>query len=92
MIGTPPFSIRSPSQARVAGRTVSDPTTATATTRIVPVANDWKVDAPARYIPAIAIITVKPEIITARPEVAAAAASEADSLRPDSRSSRSRRR
>jgi hypothetical protein len=57
--------------------------TATATTRIVPVANDWNVDAPARYIPAIAIITVKPEIITARPEVAAAAASEADSLRPD---------
>ena len=55
-------------------------------------ANDSKVDAPARYIPAIAIITVKPEIITARPEVAAAAASEADSLRPNSRSSRSRRR
>ena len=41
----------------VAGRTVSDPTTAKATTRIVPVANDWKVDAPARYMPAIAIIT-----------------------------------
>ena len=40
-------------------------------------ANDWKVGAPARYIPAIAIITVKPETITARPEVAAAAASDA---------------
>ncbi len=92
MIGTPPFSTRSPSQASVAGSTVSDPTTASATTRIVPVANDWKVDAPARYIPAIATITVKPETMTARPEVAAAAASDAVSLRPDSRSSRSRRR
>ena len=92
MIGTPPFSTRSPSQARIAGSTVSDPTIATATTRIVPVANDSKVGAPARYIPAIAIITVKPETITARPEVAAAAASDASSLRPASRSSRSRRR
>ena len=87
-----PFSTRSPSQARTAGRTVSEPITATATTRIVPVANDGKVGAPARYMPAIAIITVNPETITARPEVAAAAASEACSLRPDSRSSRSRRR
>jgi len=56
------------------------------------VANEVKVGAPARYIPAIAMITVKPEIITARPEVAAAAASDASSLSPDSRSSRSRRR
>src|SRR5919202_879642 len=58
MIGTPPFSTRSPSQARVAGSTVSEPMTAIATTRIVPVANDWKVGSPDRYIPAIAIITV----------------------------------
>ncbi len=91
-IGTPPFSTRSPSQDRIAGRTVSDPTSATATTRIVPVANDWKVGVPAKYIPAIAIITVNPETSTARPEVAAAAASAASSLRPASRSSRSRRR
>ena len=55
-------------------------------------ANDWNVGVPARYIPAMAIITVKPETITARPEVAAAAASAASSLRPSSRSSRSRRR
>ena len=46
MIGTPPFSTRSPSQASSAGSTVSEPTTATATTMIVPVANDVKVDAP----------------------------------------------
>ena len=88
----PPFSTRSPSQASSAGRTVSDPTTATATTMIVPVANDVKVDAPPRYMPAIATITVRPETSTARPEVAAAAASDASWLRPDSRSSRSRRR
>ncbi len=92
MIGTPPFSTRSPSQARSAGRTVSDPTTATATTMIVPVANDVNVGAPPKYMPAMATITVRPETSTARPEVAAAAASEASSLRPDSRSSRSRRR
>ena len=92
MIGTPPFSTRSPSQARIAGRTVSEPTTATATTMIVPVANDVKVGSPARYIPAIATMTVRPETSTARPDVAAAAASEAFSLLPDSRSSRSRRR
>ena len=92
MIGTPPFSTRSPSHASVAGSTVKDPTTATATTMIVPVAKDWNVAAPARYMPDIAIITVKPETSTARPEVAAAAANEASSLRPASRSSRSRRR
>ena len=92
MIGTPPFSTRSPSHAKSAGSTVSEPTTATATTMIVPVANDSKVGAPARYIPAIASITVRPETSTARPDVAAAAASDASSLLPRSRSSRSRRR
>ena len=55
-------------------------------------ANDSKVGVPARYMPAMAIITVKPETITALPEVAAAAARAASSLRPASRSSRSRRR
>ena len=92
MIGTPPFSTRSPSQASSAGRTVRDPTTATATTMIVPVANEVNVGAPPRYMPAMATITVRPEMSTARPDVAAAAASDASSLRPDSRSSRSRRR
>ena len=92
MIGTPPFSTRSPSQASSAGKTVSDPTTATATTMIVPVANDVNVGAPPKYMPAMATITVRPETSTARPDVAAAAASEASSLAPDSRSSRSRRR
>ena len=55
-------------------------------------ANDSKVGVPAKYIPAMAMITVNPETSTARPEVAAAAASDASWLLPDSRSSRSRRR
>ena len=75
-----------------AGRTVTEPTIATATTMIVPVANDVKVELPVKYMPAIATMTVKPEISTARPEVAAAAASAASALRPLARSSRSRRR
>jgi hypothetical protein len=78
--------------ASTAGSTVSEPTTATATTRIVPVANEVKVASPAMYMPAIAIITVRPETSTARPDVAAAASSEARSPRPRARSSRSRRR
>ena len=75
-----------------AGSTVSEPITATATTRIVPVANEVNVASPAMYMPAMAIITVKPEIRTARPDVAAAATSDACSLVPAARSSRSRRR
>jgi hypothetical protein len=47
---------------------------------------------PAKNMPAIAIITVKPETSTARPEVAAAACSAACGPRPASRSSISRRR
>ena len=87
-----PLFTRSPSFDRTAGSTVSDPTIAIATTRIVPVANERKVGAPARYMPPMAIITVKPETSTARPDVAAAASSAASSLRPAARSSRSRRR
>ena len=45
---------------------------------------------PEKNIPAIAIITVMPEMSTARPDVAAAASSAAGSLRPARRSSRSR--
>ena len=90
--GMRPLSTLSPSLERTAGSTVSDPMTEIATTRIVPVANELNVAAPARYMPAIAIITVKPEISTARPDVAAAACSAASSPRPAARSSRSRRR
>ena len=86
-----PFSILSPSFDSRAGRTVSEPIIATATTTIVPVANDVKSGSPPRYIPPIANITVQPEISTARPEVAAAASSAASGPRPAARSSRSRR-
>ena len=84
--------MRSPSQASTAGRTVSDEAIAIATTRIVPWANEMNVLSPVRNMPAIAAITVRPEISTARPEVAAATSSAERSLRPAARSSRSRRR
>jgi hypothetical protein len=64
---------------------------ATATTIIVPIANDMNVLSPEKNIPAMAIRTVIPEMSTARPDVAAAASSAAVSLRPARRSSRSRR-
>ena len=70
---------------------MSDANIAIATTRIVPSANEMKVLSPLRNMPAIAAITVRPEISTARPEVAAATSSASRSLRPAARSSRSRR-
>ncbi len=63
-----------------------------ATTSIVAAAKPSKVLSPLMNIPAIATITVKPEIRTERPDVAAAASTEADSVRPAARSSRSRLR
>ena len=87
-----PFSTRSPSQDSIAGRTVSDAIIAIAITRIVPTANAIKVLSPLISMPAIATITVRPEISTARPEVAAATCSASSGLRPAARSSRSRRR
>ena len=90
--GTRPLFTRSPSFERIAGSTVSEPITAIATTMMVPVANDENVAAPPKYMPAIATITVSPEIRTARPDVAAAASRAASSERPRARSSRSRRR
>ena len=67
MIGTRPFSTLSPSLERTAGSTVSDPSTAMPTTRIVPIANDLNTMLPAKNMPAIAIITVRPEMSTAWP-------------------------
>jgi hypothetical protein len=85
-----PFSILSPSLPSSAGSTVSEPIIATRTTIIVPTEKDMNVLSPEKNIPAIAIITVMPEMSTARPDVAAAASSAAPSLRPARRSSRSR--
>ena len=90
--GILPLSIRSPSHARSAGSTVSEANIAIATTRIVPSAKEMNVLSPLRNMPAIATITVRPEIRTARPDVAAATASASRGSRPAARSSRSRRR
>ena len=62
MIGTRPFSTLSPSLESTAGRTVTEPSTATATTSIVPTAIEVKTALPAISMPAIAISTVTPEI------------------------------
>jgi hypothetical protein len=90
--GTRPLFTLSASFESTAGSTVSEPTTAIATTVIVPAANEVKVAAPARNIPAIAIATVTPETSTARPEVAAAASRALSDAAPRARSSRMRRR
>ena len=90
MSGTRIRSTLSPSFESRAGRTVSEPSIATATTRIVATPREAKVASPVRNMPAIATITVSPETSTDRPEVAAAMASASRSLRPAARSSRSR--
>ena len=90
--GMRPLLTRSPSQLRSAGTTVTEPSIAAPTTRIVPVAKPWNVAEPVKYIPAMATMTVRPEISTARPEVAEAILSASSLLRPSRRSSRSRRR
>ena len=90
--GTFPLFTRSPSFESTAGRTVSEPSTDTATTRIVPAAKLLKVASPLMNMADIATITVTPEIRTERPDVAAAASIEAHSVRPAARSSRARLR
>ena len=87
-----PRSTRSPSFDRIAGSTVSEPTSEIATTSIVAMPKPWKMRVPIRSIPAIAVMTVRPETSTARPDVAAAISSAAAGERPRARSSRSRRR
>ena len=76
----------------MAGKTVSEPSTAIATTIIVATPKPMNVLSPVNSMPAIATITVRPETSTERPEVAAAASSAARSLRPAARSSRARLR
>ena len=90
--GTRLLWTRWPSLTSTAGRIVSEPSTATATTRMEPVANEKLSASPDRYMPAVAIMTVKPEMSTARPLVAAAASSAASAPLPLARSSRSRLR
>src|ERR671937_538830 len=56
--------------AETAGRTVTEPIIATATTMIEPMPSAVKMLRPAKNIPAMAIITVEPATSTARPELA----------------------
>ena len=60
--------------------------------RIVAIANEPNVSSPVRNMPAMAIITVRPETSTAWPDVAAANSSASSLERPASRSSILRRR
>jgi len=69
---------------------VSEPSIAIATTRMVATPNEAKIGSPVRNMPAIATITVSPEMSTERPEVAAAISSAACGLLPAARSCRSR--
>ena len=91
--GTRPFSSQPfwPRNESVAGRKVSEPITVTATTSIVPMPKAEKIGLPANSSPAIAVITVRPEMSTARPDVAAAISSAASAEWPLSRSSIMRR-
>ena len=88
--GMRPRSIFVPSSSSTAGRTVTDPATAHATTRIVALARPLKIFDPMTYIPAIATATVVPETITVRPEVRAVRSSASCDGRPLCRSSRER--
>ena len=91
--GTRPFSSQffRPRNASIAGRKVIEPSSATATTSIVPMPKPTKIGLPANSSPAIAVITVRPEMSTARPDVAAAISIAASAEWPRSRSSVMRR-
>ena len=77
---------------KIPGRKVSEPSTATPTTTIVPTAIPENTSMPVRNKSARAIITVSPETTMARPEVPAAIRSAAVVSCPAARSSRVRRR
>jgi hypothetical protein len=80
----------SPRIARVAGRKLKDPTTATNTTAIVPIAIDRNSGSSSRNRPPIEIITARPEKKTARPAVLLATSIAASFDRPRRRSERNR--
>ena len=90
--GILPLSTQVPSRDSAAGSAVSEPSTETPTTVIVPTASPEKTSMPVRNSPASEIMTVRPDTTMARPEVAAAIRSAWSLPRPAARSSRSRRR
>ena len=69
----------------------ASPSTATATTSIVPTAIELNTTLPESSRPAIATTTATPETTTARPLVAAAMSIASRRLAPRARSSRARR-
>jgi len=89
-IGSRKRFTRSPRIARVAGRNVSEPITATRTTEIVPTAIDRKSGSSRRKRPPIEIMTASPEKKTARPAVLLATWIAASRSRPWRRSVRKR--
>ena len=91
MNGIRPRFTRSPSFESSAGRIESEPIRATATMIIAPTAIEVKMALPVKSIPAIAIITVRPEMRIAWPDVPAAVRSASRWPAPRLRSSRSRR-
>jgi hypothetical protein len=91
-MGILPFSTFSPRCASRAGSTVSEPIIATPTTVMEAMPKPIVALLPEKSMPAIAIITVSPEMRTERPEVAAAASIAAREPLPAARSSRSRLR
>ncbi|GAA3290140.1 hypothetical protein GCM10020218_060180 [Dactylosporangium vinaceum] len=68
---------RRPSRTSRAGRTLSEPATATSVTRIVAVAREAKMTSEARYRVAPQTATASPDPATARPDVAAASSTRA---------------
>jgi len=85
-----PRSMRGPSSSSTAGSTVSEPTTAQATTAIVPAAMPLKMSDPTTNCAAIAIATVVPAMTTVRPDVRAVRSSASCDDSPRARSSRDR--
>ena len=79
-----------PSSCRTAGRTVTEPTTAHATTAMVPLAIPLKTLDRITNWAAMATITVVPAITTDRPEVRAVYSSASCEDKPRRRSSRER--
>jgi hypothetical protein len=88
--GTRGLSILLPSLASSAGSTVSEPSTAIATTRIEPMASEAKVMLASRNRPIMDTSTAMPDTSTEWPEVSAAISIASMCCSPRARSSRTR--
>ena len=88
--GTRGRSMPLPSSASNAGSTVSEPSTAIATTMIEPVPSDSNVTSPVRNSPSIDTMTAAPETSTECPAVSAAISIASSLVCPAWRSARAR--